>query len=212
MQKPDNLPEINISPWEGNYFIRYAIILIFIFQIIAFFSTEFVKLVFALLTLFVGWFMACNIFGRLSTSWRKLHYPLMCRYAAAVGFAKGRIENWENKFNINLIHQCLLQSVFPNVESKQIESLIKNILSQEMERLNSTEYIRNILIRKNSKIRNTDLDNLVSEKIRLAVHPPDEYHSNYIKTRLIIAFLIEKKYGKEEKLDYMYAVLTNEAR
>jgi len=213
MQKTDNLPVINISPWEGNNFTKNAILVFAISLLITLLSGGVVKIIFVLLSLLASVFIFSNLYGRFSANWRKLHYPLMCRYASAVGYVRGLSGNKEGKeLDVDLVLQCLLQSVFPTVEGKRITNLAQEVLLKEGEKLKNEEFVKKIFSRKLPELSKQRLPSLTHKITELNKNPTDRATANYIKIRLIIAFLIEQKYGQEEKLDYLYAVLTNRAR
>ena len=212
MQRAANLPEINISPWEGNSFIRTALVVLLILFLITFFSTGFVKVIFILLILFVGTFIFSNLYGRFSANWRKLHYPLMCRYASVAGYVQGLSEKEGKEFDIDLTLQRLIQSVFPNVEEKIITNLVQEVISKEQQDLKDEKFIRKIFKRRLPELDEQNLSSLVHKITELNKNPTDTATTNYIKIRSIIAFLVEKKYGQEEKSDYLYAVLIDKAR
>lgn len=207
----DNLPKININPLEGNPILKSAIYILIVLLILAIFTGGVIKILFFIIAFLVAFFIFGNLWGRLSANWRKLHFPLMVRYATFLGFAQEISEREGKELDVDLALKFLLQSVFPKVGEGQIEKLSQEILSKEAENLKNEKFLEKIFRRKNPELSGEKLNSFVYKMENLIINPPDEATANYLRVRSLIAFLVEKKYGEKEKLEYLFAVLTNRA-
>lgn len=205
----NSLPEIRISPLEGDHFLKRIIPVLSVLLVLALVLKSTLSIFFWILIIVVGFFVFTNLYGRLASKWRRLHFPLMVRYAAAVGFVHGICKKRRKEFDVELALLCLLQSVFPNVPSAKLENYLKEILVKQ-NNFADERSLRQIFKEKIPKIKKTELEKII-EEIKKSFTSQEKKVSNSIKVRLVIAELIKEKYGEDERLEYLYAVVAGRA-
>lgn len=209
----DKLPEIQVSPLEGNPFLKMSSLVLLVFLVLALLSKGFLSVFFWILTAIIGFFIFGNLYGRLSSKWRRLHYPLMVRYAKSAGFVQGIYEKQGKDFDVDAALHGLLLSVFPQMPDFLLSKYLQRAYDWEHSVANE-EMLKEFFKKKKSDISETKLRNIVKAfKKFFADHfaSQEEKHVNFIKVRLVIAELIKEKYGEDVWLEYLYAVTTGQA-
>jgi len=211
----DGLPKIQISPLEGNYFLTTSVPALLIFLVLALISKGFLSAFFWILTFIIGLFTFANIYGRLSSKWRRLHYPLMVRYAKAAGFIHGVCKKKNKDFDVDLALRALLLSVFPKMSDFLLSRYLQSIYDWENNfGFDNKRTIKQFFKKKNPDVDETKLREMVKifkRSFADCFTSQDRKDANFIKIRLVIAELIKMEYGASEALEYLYAVVTGKA-
>jgi hypothetical protein len=157
---------------------------------------------FALLTLY--------LMGRLSIrvgeKWRRIHYPLMMRYAGAAGLEAGMSKSTGRPWDINKAVGTLLKTVYPHKTEEDINESIGSIWEKRRS-LSDLSRLRSNITQMNPNISKLDLDQM-SEKIAKWVRDEE---ANDMAVRYAIAHVVEDLYGPEERDRYLLALFTGKA-
>lgn len=200
------LTEIKINPLESQPMLYIALILLLIFITIAVFLNNLLSIIFWMLSVFIGFIIISILYMRLSAKWRRVHFPLMIRYARAMVYVQvqGQYEHLAIDKKIDLALLSLLQSVFPNISSEHLQSHYGDLLD-ELPKFMDHEMMSMVLERKLPEAPTKDIEKMarhLAEKIK---------NEKFRKIWLVVSDLIEKKYGKEEKLEYVSAIIKGNA-
>lgn len=190
-----------VDPFEGmpdiSFFYIFQVIFLSLALLIPGIPSVASWILFGIVTLFVLY----RFYYRLVPRWRRLHCPLMVRYAPVVGYHSGIAKRENKKFDMDPSLKDFIKSIYPSLSSEELEDYL-NTVDAKMESFAE----RNGLI---SVFRK---DNLVvdSKKLNEAL---DEFHKHLKKRnpRWIIAEVIERDYGVDEKINYLQAILTGQA-
>ena len=208
----DQLSEFKVHPLEGDLilFILSAAYLLLVLPAIIVGGVIGIVLLLASLIVLIA--IIGNLRGRLSNPWRRLHYGLLTRYAKFAGMLGGRADMKgedfdEEDFLTALL--SLLKSVFPDNPDESLKPPLVTALSQQV-MLTSGEYLREILMHGQEASKATQINEIIPDLQKEIAVPRDQASGNFLRLRLVIAFLVEKKYGRDEKLAYLQAVFTHQ--
>jgi len=141
-----------------------------------------------------------------SRPWRRIHYPVMRTYAAILGAAKGEEESEGKQFNLYEALSELVSAHVPNMSHEDI----RKFLDREFERCRTFADID--LVESHMRKEMPHLDNKLIretlEKYRPYLNPNDRF----TMAKMVIAGLIERGYSEKDRGEYMYEVLTNNAK
>jgi len=108
--------------------------------------------------------------------------------------------------------RLLLKSIFPELHGTELKSYLSVTLKKGESALRDQQSIVEIFSRKDKIYREKDTQNELFTYVRrilsAARKHDDSWFERELKPRLIIADLVERKYGRDERLDYLHAVLT----
>lgn len=198
------LTNIKINPLENQPMFYIALILLFIFITIAVFLNNFLSIIFWMLSVFIGFIIISILYMRLSAKWRRVHYPLMIRHARAMGYAQGQHKHLAIDEKMDLALLSLLQSVYLNISPEYLQSHYRDLLD-ELPKFMDYEMMSIVLKRKLPEASTEDIE-------KMAKHFANKIKSEkFKKVWLVVSDLIEKKYGKEEKLEYIFSIIKGKA-
>ena len=208
----DQLPDFKVHPLEGDLvlFLLSAAYLLLILPAISSGGVIGFILLFASLIVLVA--IIGNLRGRLSSPWKRIHYSLLTRYAKFAGMLGGRADIQgkdcdEADFLTALL--SLLKSVYPDNTDESLKPPLVTALSQQA-MLTSEEYLREILMHRQETSKSTQINEVIPDLQKEIAEPRDQASGNFLRLRLVIAYLVEKKYGRNENLTYLQAVFTNQ--
>jgi len=208
----DQLPDFKVHPLEGDLvlFLLSAAYLLLVLPAIMSGGLIGVVLLFASLIVLIA--IIGNLRGRLANPWRRLHYSLLTRYAKFAGMLGGRADMKgkyfdEEDFLTALL--SLLKSVFPDNSDESLKPPLAAALIQQV-MLTSGEYLKEFLMHRQTASKAIQINEIIPDLQKEIAVPRDQASGNFLRLRLVIAFLVEKKYGRDEKLAYLQAVFTNQ--
>ncbi len=204
--------EIKINPLEGNPSLKGGVVAFLLLLVGIALTSGFLKVVLIMFFVLVSLFLVGVLYGRLSSKWRRLHYPLMVRYAKSAGMVQGIYEKQGKDFNVDEALSELLLSVFPQTSDYLLNKYLQN--AYDWERNLSTGVLKAFFKKKIPNSSGAKLENIVTSFKKFFtdhIYSNKETNVNYIKTRLVISELVKEKYGKEEWLEYLYAVVMGQA-
>lgn len=198
------LIKIRINPLE-RYPILYMCILFFcLFITLAILLNGFLSIVFWIFTIIIGFFTFSIMYVRLSTKWRRIHYPLMVRYASALGYAQGQNESLTIDEKMDFALLFLLQSIYTTISPNILKSYYHSLL-EGLPLFMDSEMLRIVLKNKLPSASTEDIEKLANH---FANKVKDE---KFRKVWLIVSSLINIKYGEEEKYEYIYSIINGKA-
>ncbi|MBU4274959.1 hypothetical protein KKE19_04075 [Patescibacteria group bacterium] len=205
----DELEKIKLIKIKINSFERYPIlytclVLLCLFITLAVLLNGFLSIMFWIVTVIVGFFTFSIMYVRLSTKWRRIHYPLMVRYASALGFAQGQDESITIDEKMDFALLFLLQSVYPTISPDILKSYYSSLL-EEFPLFMGYEMLCIVLKKKLSSASTEDIE-------KLAKHFTDKVkNEKFKKVWLVMSNLIKIKYGEEEKFEYLFSIINGKA-
>ena len=194
-----------IDPLEGMADVTLLIVLHLILFSLALLTSGVVSIIFWILFVFIILGEILRYYHRLASPWRRIHFPLMIRYSAILGYYKGIGKN-ADELNIEQILRTLIKGVYPHMDDNEINLLIKSA-RDKMINLSDKEILEKIFKENNLNL-NYDKFNKLMDKIKLSLNDPKE-RAWYLK--YVIAEIIAKEYGEEERIKYIYSLITGKA-
>ena len=196
-----SLEKAKVNPFEEMPDLLFMLIFQIIFFISAMVTAGVMSVIFWILFGLVTFFEAGRcLYMRIAAPWRRLHYPLMIRHAGIVGYLSTQKEN-EN-FNIDLVISKFTKTIYPNWSDKKIQQFIK-VINKKMNSFYDKDNLLNFIQKGEAEIDLSNRDNLL------------ESIYEHFKTKQIfwiIAEVVERNYGVDERVKYLCSVLTGEAR
>jgi len=187
-----------VDPFEGMTELLFITIFQIIFLILALIASGFLIVVFGILFAIVTLFEMSRYYYRLSSPWRQLHYPLMARYAFFVGLQAGIAEKAEKKFDINATLIEFVKNIYPDWTQEEVESFLKSV-AKKMEKFTDREDLVNAFKKDNFSLNTGKLNKVL-----------DRFHESFKieNPRWVIAEIVERDYGKDEKIKYLQSIVT----
>jgi len=198
------LIKIRINPLERYPILYMCLVLLCLFIILAVLFNGFLSIVFWIFTAIVGFFTFSIMYVRLSTKWRRIHYPLMVRYSSALGFAQGQNESLTIDEKMDFALLFLLQTVYSTISPNILKSYYHSLL-EELPVFMDSEMLSIIIKKKLPSASTEDIEKLANH---FANKVKDE---KFKKVWLIVSSLINIKYGEEEKSEYIYSIINGKA-
>ncbi len=204
--------EIKVSPLEGTPALTYSIVLSVILIFFAVVTSSFLSVVLWILTIFPLFMVLAVLYGRLSTKWGRLHYPIMVRYAHFAGEQAGLHPEKPSIARTDDALVKMLASLYPKHSSEELRDVYEEIRTKE------NVFIDNDVLLKTLKhVKDTRTPEEQKEVVEQVIHnfkkkSDDEAHINAMKLRHVIAELVRFKYGIGEQYNYIYAVITGKAK
>ncbi len=161
----------------------------------------------------LGWIVAIPL-GLVSLSrwyqlksrpWRRIHFPLMRLHASLAGSEQISSESESRNWSIDNVLRQMVSSCFPDWSHLEVEMFIEEELAK-MRVLHDERALKSFMITKYPKTTDEDFRSLLKnakQKIN--------FDDNGVKTRAVIAGIIERKIGLEHKAEYLYALFTGKA-
>ncbi len=156
---------------------------------------------FALVTLFVIGRYAF----RLSSPWRRLHYPMMFRYSGLAGQEMGLAQAENREFDVSAALRNLVKSVFPTWPDDEVDAFIESA-KERMVAFKDREAIVSFLSRSSSVDTRRLQESL--ERVEEILKRPGE---KGISVRYVIAGIVGRICGEEERFRYLEAVFSSRA-
>jgi hypothetical protein len=198
-------PDLRISPFEGMAVTPLHILLWGTPCILAAILTSGVIsiILWVLFALLVLPFLL-QLPNRVAKPWRRVHYPLMYRYAQARGFEAGKAQKEGRSPDTRRAVLLLLRSVFP----KKSENDLQSALATMEGKMGSHEDIRRIASLLSGNSAPLERRNEIEEQITKFIATSQGRDTLVL---YVIAEIVERKYGVEERARYLLAAFQGRA-
>lgn len=193
----------NIEPLEGEFDLLLAPVLGLAFFGFALLCSGIVStLLWALFGLITVW-QAGRFHYLLRSPWRRIHFPLMVRYAHIAGLETGLAQSTGSEFGFEGALRALVTSAYPHWDDGQVDLLISSA-RDKMTSFSDREALSELFKRRNPLIETSRLDEAMRVMERALTDPEEKG----IRVRYVIAEVIGRDYGPQERLRYISSVLT----
>lgn len=194
----------NIDPFEGMMDMLPLTILEFIFFAVGIMSKGILSVIALSIFLILLFLNLYRYWYRYSEVWRRIHFSFMVRYAAKIGYAVGLTERDQKEAKIDIVLTDLLKEIiqdWSSIQAQQFLDIIKNKIEKFSEKSLFVDIFRKIIV-SDDKVQ--ELVDKFGDKLK-------SQNDKGLFIRYVIAELIEKDYGIEEKKKYFEALLTGRA-
>ncbi len=140
-----------------------------------------------------------------SRPWRRIHFPMMRIYAAAAGLEQAEAEREKREWDIRNVLIRMVASAHPDWTLPKILFFLGRELAN-IETLRDRELMRMFFLRKHPGADAKKIEEFLDD-IQSQINMSDKG----LLARAVIAGLVEKKYGEEQKGEYLYAIFTGKA-
>ncbi len=195
-----------IDPFEGMADLLPLLIVQSAFFFIALITSGVTSIIFWVLFGLVTLFEAGRFYHRLAAPWRRLHYPIMVRYAAIAGVETAVAEKENREFDVEKALHGLIKNIFPDFSDKEIQEGI-DVIKDKMHKFSDRKLLEDEFRKANPNIDNAKLKEVL-DKIANALNDPKE---RGLFIRWFIAEMVERDYGKKERIKYLHAVILGRA-
>jgi hypothetical protein len=140
-----------------------------------------------------------------SRPWRRIHFPMMMLFASAIGRENARAAMENREYLVENALSDLIKSVYPQWTLPQIEGFIIAEFTKH-ENFTDADLIRQYILLKNPKV--------TQEGIEKVIDFMRQHYNNFdnaLKVRMIIAGVIEDKYGPDQRGEYMFEIIMEKA-
>jgi len=222
------LPDFNVNPLEDeeSLFLVLWFLLLALFLALALLGiADLLFWILAVLPILSLLSRLSEIRMRFFTKWGRLHYPLISRFERIMDFdlfslgvvrdalKDGSDYDYFDHLEIEL--RILLKSLFPELHGTELKPYVSTTLSKGKAMLRDRDSVIEIFLRKDRNLGDKNISdgvfNNVKKLLSAAKKDDDVWFDAGLYPRLVIADLVERKYGRDEKLEYLYAVLKGEA-
>jgi hypothetical protein len=163
-----------------------------------------------------------DIRRRFFTRWGRIHYPLIHRFDRFMdldlfdlGVLRDALKDgsdFDYFYHCEIELRLMLKSIFPKLHGTELKSYLSTALKKGESTLRDQQSIVEIFSRKDKiymeKATQDELFTNARNILSAARKYDDSWFERQLKPRLIIADLVERKYGRDEMLEYLHAVLT----
>lgn len=193
----------NVDPLEGTPDILFATYLEWISIFLGIILSGYISLTFWILLIITLIYHANKLYFRLSPGWRRLHYSIMVRYAAIIGY-DAQINN-KSKSDLNILLIQLAKNVYPNWDDNKIKEYVNTHVFIQAKTFKDKKDIISTLQAKGS----IDISKLETFMDSFSVRLSN--NEKFLMVALFIASVVEISYGKEEKIKYLIAIMDGSA-
>jgi len=196
----------NIDPFEGMADLLFILIFQLAFFGLALLTSGIISIVFWVLFGLISFWEVYRYYYRLSSPWRRLHFPLMVHYSAIVGYQMGVAESTGKEFNIEEALRSLVKTAYRYMEDDEVNSLIESA-EEKMTNFSDREALQELFQRSNPSVESNKLQELM-DKIEASLKNQEE---KGLRIRYVIAEIVGRDYGEQERIKYIHAVITGQA-
>jgi len=193
--------KVKVDPFEGMVDLLFLLIFQVVFFAVALFTSGILSAVFWVLFGLVTLFEVGRFYHRLASPWRQLHYPLMVRYAAVAGYQAGVAQKENKEFDMEATVNEFAKVIYPDWNDEEIQKFIK-IIDEKMNSFADKNNLHAFFKKINAQIDDKKIDDLLG-KI--------QEHFKKKNPRWVIAEVVERDYGVDERMKYLYSVIAGRA-
>jgi len=194
----------NINPFNGMG--RLPIYLILVIFGLSLLLSGFLSIISWFLLIILSIYVGGRYYLRLRFNWCKIHYSLMVHYSEISGCQAGISSRTGEKFNIEEALKSLVKIAYNHLNDEDANSIIRTAENRMKEFSDRDELIK--IIHKKNPLANSDEINDYMEKTESLINAKDKA---FYFVRYVIAEIISKEYGEQERIKYIYAVMTRQA-
>lgn len=191
-----------VDPFEGMFERFYILVFQVVFFVVALLVPGMVGIIFWVLFGIVTLLQVGGYWHRLSSPWRRLHLPLMVRYAGIAGYQTGIAERTEKEVNIDEALHAFAKNVYPDLADDDVDSILESV-QEKYDKFVDRKILEDEFRRKNASVDPKKLEELL-DKIGETLKDPKE---TGLKIRWFIAEIIEHDYGIRERAKYLREVI-----
>ena len=195
-----------VDPFEGMADLLPILVLQSIFFFVALIISGMASIIFWVLFGLITLFEAGRFYHRLASPWRRLHYPIMVRYAAIAGAEAAMAQNENREFDVKKALHNLAKNIFTDFSEKEIQEGI-DVVEEKMQKFLDRESLESEFTKTNSSIDKSKLKEVL-DKIANALKDPKE---RGLMVRWFVAEMIERDYGEVERAKYLRCVIIGQA-
>lgn len=153
----------------------------------------------------LGIWKAGRIYFYKGRPWRRIHYPMMRLYSKTAGMEAGRSEKENREFEVDRALFQLIKNMKQSWSNEKIQNYLEDCKIQ-CDEFSDQKLIIDYLQRKHPSTPKENLDTLL-EKNRSFFDSSDRG----VLVRMVIAGMIEEKYGIEHRAEYLVEVMRGKA-
>ncbi len=203
----NDIPHIRLHPLEGDIFLFYIGLLFSICLILTLALSGFGKIIFILLSVITGYMTFANVYGRLSTKWRRVHYSFLALYGR-VSAPMQKIEGVkEDTFDVDIALFTVYKNIVQHASHEDVVALFAKHVS-EITFIDDEMYILDKLTLGDEKKVTPELTTEATRIAKSGSQPREASFENFMKVRLATSGIIQMKYGEIEKKKYLREILT----
>jgi len=197
-----------ISPFEGMQDLVLYFIIQVVLLILALVTSGILSLILWLLFGLITLVEISRYYFRLRHPWCKVHYSLMQRYSMIAGRHAGLAERkGDGDFDIREALADFVKIIYPTWDKSKVDSFLDGVLGK-LNNFSDREDLLKFFKKINPNVKQDTLKKL-GDKIRKELKNPKDKSG---KVAWVIAEVIGKDYGKNERIRYLHAVITSEAK
>ena len=193
--------KVKVDPFEGMGDLLFLLIFQVVFFALALCTSGILSVVFWALFGLVTLFEVSRFYYRLASPWRQLHYPLMVRYAAVAGYQAGVSQKENKEFDMETAINEFAKVIYPDWTEEEIQKFLKAI-DEKMNSFSDKDNLRVFFKKINAQIEENNINDLLG-KI--------QEHLKKKNPRWVIAEVVERDYGVDERVKYLYSVIAGRA-
>jgi len=190
-----------VDPFEGMVDLLFLLIFQVVFFAVALFTSGILSIIFWVLFGLVTLFEAGRFYYRLASPWRQLHYPLMVRYVAVAGYQAGVAQRENKELDMEAAINEFVKVIYPNWSDEEIQKFVKTI-DEKMNSFADKDNLRVFFKKISPQIEDKKIDELLGKV------------QEYLKKRnprWVIAEVVERDYGVDERIKYLYSIIVGQA-
>lgn len=191
-----------VDPLEGMSDLLVVLIFQTIFFVLALITSGLLSISFWVLFTIVTLFEIARYYHYLASPWRRLYYPLMVRYAFFIGLQMSIAEKLKREVNITTALIDFMRSIYPNWTEEEVEKFLENVRIKMLKFTDRKGLID--AFKKNNPSLNLGR---ISKEL-------DKFHKALKREnpRWVIAEIVERDYGIDERIKYLQSIITGRAR
>ena len=201
--------KLNLNPLHGMQVLPVSILLILAFLSLSFYFSGIFKIISLILLGLVALNLAVSFLGRLSQPWRRIHFALMTKYAGFLGAwvaakkMSGKDMDKLDKPGTRKLLAALARNSYRDLLEDKAKEMVA---SAEDKMLNFTdrEEVKKYFMAKGKNVTSDKLNKSFDKIINIF---QEEKNFRQSLTYFVTAEIVEKQYGKEERIKYIVAVL-----
>ncbi len=140
-----------------------------------------------------------------SKPWRRVHFPLMRAYSAAAGLESAKAEKEGREFNVDNAIYDLVKATYSEWDQVHTEEFIHQQFSL------FSNFSDELLIREQILLKNPNASQESMDKLIKLTRDSFQTLDNSKKVRAVIAGIIEKQHGQEQRVQYLLNSLQGKA-
>ena len=196
----------NIDPLEGMHDLLFILILQLVFFGLALLTSGVLSIVFWVFFGLVTLFEILRYYHRLGSPWRRLHFPLMMHCFIILGKQMRSAESTGKESSIKEALYSLVKTAYPGMEDDEAYSLIDSA-ERRMDTFSDQGALTEL-----SQKSNPSLDPAKRQAGMDTIETTLKYpKSDGSFIRYVIAEVIGRDYGEQERLKYIKAIITGQA-